>query len=78
MVRTVTAADRTPFVRATDRRLTIVTGAGGRFSDRRLVVSAVSGTHRAVRPANASVPVSTSAGSLVWNATCSSPHSPAP
>src|SRR5205085_1165226 len=39
----VGASDPAPFGHSNDHRLTLVTGAGGQFSDRRLVVTAVSG-----------------------------------
>ena len=42
-IRPASADDVTIFAPSTDRRLTIVTGTGGQFSDRRLVLTAVSG-----------------------------------
>jgi len=39
----VAADDPAPFAHSDDHRLTLVTGSGGRFSDSRLVVTAVSG-----------------------------------
>lgn len=39
----VAADDPAPFAHSNDHRLTLVTGSGGRFSDARLIVTAVSG-----------------------------------
>ena len=39
----VSADDAKPFAESNDHRLTLITDSGGRFSDRRLVVTAVSG-----------------------------------
>jgi LPXTG-site transpeptidase (sortase) family protein len=39
----VAAGDAAPFAASNEHRLTLITGSGGRFSDRRLVVTAVSG-----------------------------------
>ena len=67
-VQRATASDVTPFGGSTDRRLTLVTGAGGQFSDRRLVVVAVSGTvGKAVVP-GADVSADVPGGSKLWNA----------
>ena len=63
----VGAGDLTPFSGSTDRRLTIVTGAGGRYSDRRLVVTAVSGPVGKVKAPAAAVRATTPQGSPVWN-----------
>jgi sortase A len=63
----VSSGDRSPFASSTDRRLTIVTGTEGRYSDRRLVVTAVSGSIGKVDAPSASVHATTSAGSLLWN-----------
>jgi sortase A len=67
-VKRVGSRDLSPFAGSTDRRLTIVTGAGGRYSDRRLVVTAVSGNAGKVTPPKGSVRATTSAGSPLWNA----------
>jgi sortase A len=64
----LSADDRAPFAASTDRRLTIVTGTGGRYSDRRLVVTAVSGRIGKMKSPTASVRATTSSGSRVWNA----------
>ncbi len=66
-VRHVDGADLTPFRSSTDRRLTIVTGDGGRYSDRRLVVTAVSGTVGTVKASTPALRATTSQGSPVWN-----------
>jgi sortase A len=63
----VAADDPSPFARSTDRRLTIVTGTGGRYSDRRLVVTAVSGAVGKLAAPSAEDRATTSSGSLVWN-----------
>ncbi len=66
-VQRTTGSDVTPFGGATDRRLTIVTGTGGQFSDGRLVIVAVSGTVGKALPPGADVSASTGAGSRLWN-----------
>jgi LPXTG-site transpeptidase (sortase) family protein len=66
-VRRVGGNDLSPFAGSTDRRLTIVTGTGGRYSDRRLVVTAVSGPVGRVTSPPSTVHASTSPGSLLWN-----------
>jgi LPXTG-site transpeptidase (sortase) family protein len=66
-VKHIEANDPSPFVNSSDRRLTIVTGTGGRYSDRRLVVTAVSGRVGKVNVPTATVHATTSAGSPVWN-----------
>jgi len=63
----VSAGDRSPFANSTDRRLTIVTGTGGRYSDRRLVVTAVSGSVGTLERPDELVRATTPAGSLIWN-----------
>ena len=35
--------DPRPFADSTDRRVTLITGTGGKYSDRRLVITPVSG-----------------------------------
>jgi len=67
-IKRVGANDPTPFAPSTDRRLTIVTGTGGQFSDQRLVITAVSGKVGTVRTADAATVTSTPAGSRLWNA----------
>jgi sortase A len=67
-VKPVGSGDLSPFAGSTDRRLTIVTGTGGRYSDGRLVVTAVSGKTGRVTSPNRSVRATTSAGSPFWNA----------
>jgi len=64
----VDAGDVTPFAPSTDRRLTIVTGTGGQFSDRRLVITAVSGKVGKVLAPEPGTRATTSAGSRLWNA----------
>jgi LPXTG-site transpeptidase (sortase) family protein len=63
----VSANDRAPFAGSTDRRLTIVTGTGGRYSDRRLVITSVSGRVGKLEAPTASIRATTSGGSPVWN-----------
>ena len=65
--RTTSSSDSSPFAPATDRRLTLITGTGGWSSERRLVVTAVSGTTGKVGSADG-VRTTTEAGSLVLNA----------
>jgi sortase A len=65
---TVGANDLAPLAPSTDRRLTIVTGAGGDYSDRRLVISAVSGTPGRVLPATPLTDATISTGSSLFNA----------
>jgi LPXTG-site transpeptidase (sortase) family protein len=67
-IRRVGANDPTPFAQTTDRRLTIVTGTGGQFSDQRLVITAVSGKVGKVRPSDTAAVTATPAGSRLWNA----------
>ncbi len=67
-VRRVGGSDPAPFVGSTDRRLTLVTGTGGRFSDRRLAVTAVSGPVGKVLPPSADASATTPGGSPLWNA----------
>jgi sortase A len=67
-IRHVAANDPTPFAPTTDRRLTLVTGEGGQFSERRLVVTAVSGKVGTVRPTSTGTVTATPAGSRLWNA----------
>jgi sortase (surface protein transpeptidase) len=67
-VERVAANDPTPFARTTDRRLTIVTGTGGQFSDRRLVITAVSGKTGKVLSDESATVTSTPPGSRLWNA----------
>jgi sortase A len=59
--------DLRPFAGATDRRLTLVTGTGSSSSDRRLVITAVSGPEGKVLPPPRGVAVTTSGGSSLWN-----------
>jgi sortase A len=63
----VGAANPKPFSGATDRRITLVTGAGGTMSNRRLVITAVSGNVGTVTPPPADVVTTTSGGSSLWN-----------
>jgi sortase A len=63
----VGAANPEPFSGSTDHRLTLVTGAGGTTSNRRLVITAVSGDVGAVTPPPADVATTTSGGSSLWN-----------
>jgi LPXTG-site transpeptidase (sortase) family protein len=58
--------DLVPFSSSTDRRLTLVAGTGGQFSNRRLVVTAVSGTVGKVH-ASSITNATTSSGSALWN-----------
>jgi sortase A len=68
-IRRLGANDPAPFARSSDFRVTLVTGRGGRFSDDRLVVSAVSGAASRRAPIVApGVPAETSSGSLLLNA----------
>ena len=71
-VRTVAAVDSSPFVPSRDHRITLVTGAGGHFGSRRLVVTAVSGAPsksvavlEAPRPSSKSPGVATSGGTAL-------------
>jgi sortase A len=64
----VGANDVAPFAGSTDRRLTIVTGTGGAYSDARLVVTAVSGPEGKLKAPGADLRASTSSGSSLWNA----------
>ncbi|HEV7524788.1 MAG TPA: class E sortase [Acidimicrobiia bacterium] len=66
-VRAVAGDDPAPFARSTDRRLTIVSGTGGRFSNRRIAVTAVSGAVGRVG-ASSDDRATTSGGSLLLNA----------
>ena len=66
--REVSAHDVAPFANSTDRRVTFVSGAGSGFSDRRLVVTAVSGPVGELLAPQPDLRASTSAGSLAWNA----------
>jgi sortase A len=61
------AADISPFVTSDDFRLTLVSGEGGRFSDKRFIVTAVSGTAGQVRDAKPATVASTAAGSTTTN-----------
>ncbi len=67
-VRRVGGSDLAPFSESTDRRLTLVTGTGGKLSDRRLVVTAVSGPAGKVLPPSADARATTPGGSPLWNA----------
>jgi sortase A len=67
-VERVGARDVAPFATASDRRLTLITGTGGQFSEDRLVVTAVSGPVRKVGPVPPGTAATSSAGSLLWNA----------
>ena len=64
--RTVGSNDLSPFGGSTDHRVTIVTGTGGQYSDRRLVVTAVSGTVGKVLPPKPGTVATTSAGNVWW------------
>lgn len=66
-VKRVSASDLTPFAPSTDRRLTIVTGDGGQFSDQRLVITAVSGKVGKLKAAEPGTITTTSSGSRLWN-----------
>jgi sortase A len=61
------AADPKPYAPSSDRRVTLVTSTGGRFSTSRLVVSAVSGEAGALSPPN-DVRAGLTYGSKVFNA----------
>jgi sortase A len=63
----VAGNDTSPLEPTTDRRLTILTGRGGQFSDGRLAVVAVSGTVGKVRPTSAVLKAETSSGSELFN-----------
>jgi len=67
-VQEVSADDRVAFGNSTDRRVTLIAGAGSGYSDRRLVVTAVSGTVGTLLAPAVDVSASTSAGSRLWNA----------
>ena len=67
-VRKISGTDSGSFAPSTDRRLTLVTGTGGRFSDDRLVVTAVSGSVGHLVAATEPIPATTSRGSVLWNA----------
>jgi LPXTG-site transpeptidase (sortase) family protein len=64
---TIGADDLSPFVTSDDFRLTLVTGLGGRFSDRRFVVTAVSGAAGRVGDVKPGTVARTSAGSALTN-----------
>jgi sortase A len=66
-VRKVSGSDTSPFMPSDDRRVTLVTGAGDRFSDKRLVVTGVSGPAGHTLAATRPIHTSTSGGSLWWN-----------
>jgi sortase A len=67
-VRKISGDDTGSFAPSTDRRLTLVTGSGGRFSDRRIVVTAISGPVGHLTAADTAVRATTSRGSPIWNA----------
>jgi len=55
-IRHLSADDPTPFAPSNDRRLTVITGSGGRFASDRLVITGVSSTTNAVGSAGAVAP----------------------
>ncbi len=63
----VGASDTSPFMPSNDRRVTLITGAGDRFSDERLVITAVSGPAGHALSASRNIQATTSGGSLLWN-----------
>ena len=66
-VKKVAGDDVTPFAPSTDRRLTIVAGTGGQFSDERIVVVAISGKPGRLEDPTSATRATTPGGSLVWN-----------
>lgn len=66
-IRKVGAHDATPFLRSTDRRLTLLTGTGGAYSDGRLEITAISGPQGKVLPATDGLRATTPSGSALWN-----------
>jgi LPXTG-site transpeptidase (sortase) family protein len=66
-IKPASAGDVTVFSRTTDRRVTLLTGTGGQFSDRRLVVTAISGPPGKVLAPPDGMAATTGAGSLIWN-----------
>jgi len=66
-VRTAGAGDTTISAPSTDRRITIVTGTGGEYSGKQLVITAVSGDSGRVLAGATGPPVVASSGSRVWN-----------
>jgi hypothetical protein len=56
-----------PFAPSTDRRLTLVAGTGGQFSDRRIVVVAVSGKPGTLKQPTSATRATTPGASLLWN-----------
>jgi sortase A len=61
------SSDVQPFAPSTDRRITIVTGTGGEFSDKRRVITAVSGNPGTLQAPTAATGATTGAGSLLFN-----------
>jgi sortase (surface protein transpeptidase) len=66
-VNQVRGDDVTPFAPSTDRRITIVAGTGGQFSDKRTVVVAISGKPGKLEAPTPATRATTAGGSLVWN-----------
>jgi sortase A len=58
--------DLAPFSGSTDRRVTLIAGTGGQYSNRRLIVTAVSGKTGKLRASSIS-DATTSSGSALWN-----------
>ncbi len=61
------SSDIRPYAPSTDRRITIVTGTGGEFSNRRLVITAVSGKAGTLRAPISTTRATTSGGSPLVN-----------
>ncbi len=61
------SSDVRPFAPSTDRRITIVTGTGGEFSNRRLVVTAVSGKEGVLQAPTSTTRATTGGGSPLFN-----------
>ncbi len=61
------SSDVRPFAPSTDRRITIVTGTGGEFSNRRLVVTAVSGKEGVLQAPTSATRATTGGGSPLFN-----------
>jgi sortase A len=60
--------DPTPFANSTDRRVTLLTGTGGSYSDDRIAITAVSGPVGKTLPLDPRVRATTSGGSAIFNA----------
>ena len=63
----VSSSDVRPFAPSTDHRITIVTGTGGEFSNRRLVVTAVSGNVGTLQAPISTTRATTGGGSSLIN-----------